>query len=100
MGVKHAGTDFVHITPYPAFTRLDRAYERVLRRMEMPGGVFILRRVAASYMPAYKTHAQMNPSISCLDAILTFVSRRLRNPHLVEVAALCCHMSPPDQVNT
>jgi hypothetical protein len=39
--------NLVNITPNPGLSRLDRTHERVLGVMEMLGGVFVFRRIAA-----------------------------------------------------
>ena len=42
----------VDVTPTPVFIRLEGLDNRVVGRVEMLGGVLILRRIAAADMPA------------------------------------------------
>jgi hypothetical protein len=83
-----AGLDFVDITPHPGFPWLIRANQRVLGLVEMFGGVFVLRRVAAPHMPALKAQAQVNPCVAGFHTVLAHVLIRLSNLDLIQVRAL------------
>ena len=48
----------------------------MLRGVKMFGGVLVLRRIAAADVAAGKTHAQMHPRISDLEAIFTAARAR------------------------
>src|ERR1039458_7281520 len=61
-GPKFPSLDFVHITPDPRLPRLMGTDERVLRFVEVFGGVLVLGREA---------QAQVNPGVTRLNAVLT-----------------------------
>jgi hypothetical protein len=75
--------DLVHVTPHPVFAWLDRAYQGVFASMEMLGGMLVLRRVAASNVPAFKAKPEVYPSISHLDAVFTDVLLCAGNLHFI-----------------
>jgi len=54
----------VDVTPTPALPRLEGLDNWVVRRVEMPGGVLILRIVTAADTPAFETEAQVYQRIS------------------------------------
>ena len=60
--------------------------------VEMPGGVLILRIVAATDMATGKTEAQVHPGITHFQTVLTSIGARRDITYLVEVATLLCHM--------
>ena len=53
----------------------------------MLGGVAVLGRIAASYLPAIGTQAKMDPGISQLHAFFTNMLIRVRDMQMAEVAA-------------
>ena len=55
------------------------------------GGVFVLGRVAAADVPADEAHAQMDPSIAELNAILTNMLVRFSYFDLIKVGTFFCH---------
>jgi len=57
---------FVNVAPAPAFTRFDGLHNRVACGMEMLCCVLSGRSIAATYVTAYKTHAQMHPTTTGL----------------------------------
>ncbi len=61
-------------------------------RVEMPGGVLILRIVAATDMSTGETEAQVHPGITRFQTVLTSIGARRNLAYLVEVATLLCHM--------
>jgi hypothetical protein len=63
------GRYFVDIAPDPILAWLDGADERMLRLMEVLGGVLVLRRVAAADVAALQAQAQVNPAITHLHAL-------------------------------
>jgi hypothetical protein len=89
-----ASLNLVNITPDPGLSRLDRAHERVLGLVEMLGGVFILRRIAARDVAAEQAHAQMNPRVARLNAVFTNVFFGFAKFDLVEVGTFLWHRFP------
>jgi hypothetical protein len=65
----------VHVAPLPVFAGLERTDDRMLRRMEVLGRVFVLGRVAAPDVAAFVTEAQMDPGVSHLQALFAAVGR-------------------------
>ncbi len=61
-------------------------------RVEMPGGVLILRIVTATDMSTRETEAQVHPGITHFQTVLTSIGARRDLAYLVEVATLLCHM--------
>jgi len=55
------------------------------------GGVFVLGRVAAADVPADEAHAQMDPGIAELHAILTNMLVRFSYFNLIKVGTFFCH---------
>jgi hypothetical protein len=88
---KFAGFDLVHITPNPAFSRLDGTNQRVLRFVEMFGGMLVLGRIAAAYVPTNETQAQVNPRIAGLNTLLTHVFIRFSYLDLVKMRTFFRH---------
>ena len=64
---------FIHVTPKPILTWLNRFYDRMLAGMEMLGRMLVLRRIAAAYMSALKTQTKVNPCVPDLYALFTNV---------------------------
>jgi hypothetical protein len=84
---KRGGADLVehrlvNVAPLPALARLDRANHRVAGRVEMRGGVLVLRAVAAPDVAARKAHAQLHPALAHPQALLAAfaVRRHVHNP--------------------
>jgi hypothetical protein len=86
-----AGNHFVDVAPYPFFSGLDRAHHGMADVMEMLGGMFVLRRIAAADVPADHTHPQVNPGVTHFDTFFTDVSVGGRNFDLIQVLAFLCH---------
>ena len=61
----------VGVAPAPGLSRLNRAHDRMVHRVEVPGRVLVLRRVAAADVAAFHAHAQMDPAVACLEALFT-----------------------------
>jgi hypothetical protein len=85
------GLDFVYITPDPRLPRLIRTDQRVLRFVEMFGGVFVLGRVATAHMSADETQTQVNPGIANLYAVFAYMLVRGFDLDLVQVRAFLRH---------
>ena len=60
--------DTICITPHPILTRLERPNNRMSGSMVMPGGVPVLRRVAASDMAAAQADPEMHPGVTGREA--------------------------------
>ncbi len=63
----------------------------MVRIVKVFSGVFILGRVAATGMPADEAHAQMDPGIAGLNAVLTNMFARFSHFDLIEVGTFFCH---------
>src|SRR4029077_4466004 len=64
-----SGRETVDEAPHPAFARFDGAHQWMLALVEMLGGVFVLRRVAAPNITALQAEPKMDPSVPFLDAL-------------------------------
>jgi hypothetical protein len=73
----------VNVTPTPVFIRLEGLDNRVVCRVEMLGGVLILRRIAAADMPAFETESQVYPRIPDSQTILTAIRTGCNLSYLV-----------------
>jgi hypothetical protein len=69
-GLRTSDQRRVYVAPSPIFSRLERLDYRMPDCMEVLPGVFILRVVATTHVPAGQALAQMHPSISHLKALL------------------------------
>jgi hypothetical protein len=68
-----ARNHFVNVAPDPVFSGLDRANHGMAGVVKVFGGVFILRRIAATHTPARHAHAQVNPGVADFHALFTDV---------------------------
>jgi hypothetical protein len=84
--------ELIDITPAPVLTRLEGLDNRVVGRVEMPGGVLVLRIVTAAHMSTGETKAQVHPGITHFQAFLAPIGARRDVTYLVEVATLLCHV--------
>jgi hypothetical protein len=82
-----ARNHFVDIAPDPVFSGLDRTDQGMAALVKMLGGVFILRRIAATDVPAYHAHAQMDPGVAHFHALFTDVSVSGRELDLIQMLA-------------
>ena len=90
----------VDVAPGPFLTRLEGLNDRMGGRVEMLGGVRILRSVAATDMSTAQTQAQVHPAITHFQAILA-PSRAWRDvTYLVEMMTLLCHVFVPSLINS
>jgi hypothetical protein len=88
---KFAGLDFVHITPHPAFPRLDGANQRVLRFVEMLGRMLVLGRVATANVSATEAKTKVNPRVARLGTVLTHMFIGFSYLDLIKVGAIFWH---------
>src|SRR5712692_2690531 len=84
--------ELIDITPAPVLTRFEGLDNREVGRVEMPGGVLILRIVTAPDMSTGETEAQVHPGITDFQAVLAPIGARRDVTYLVEVATLLCHV--------
>lgn len=84
----------VDIAPAPVFAGFQRAHDGVLGAVKMLGGVFVLRRVAASDVSALHTEPQVHPGVAHLQALFATLGVR---SYLVDVAFMRTtgHRFPP-----
>jgi hypothetical protein len=88
---KFAGLDLVHITPNPAFSRLNGANQRMLRFVEMLGRMLVLGRVAAANVSASEAQTQVNPRIAGFGTVLTHMFIGFSDLDLIKVGAILWH---------
>jgi hypothetical protein len=87
----------VDVTPTPVLSRLEGLDNRVVGRVEMPGGVLIFRIVTATDMSAGETEAQVYPRIPNSQAILTPIGARRDVLYLIKMRTAFCHiLFPPE----
>jgi hypothetical protein len=86
----------IHITPCPVLSRLKAPNDWVCGIVEMSGGVFAYRLVAAPDVATREAKAEMNPVHSHLETFLAALWRARRNiANLVEVSAFNRHGQSP-----
>src|SRR5467141_1315439 len=78
----------IDVAPAPAFPRLERGDDRMLRGVKVLGGMLVLGFVAAADVPAGPAQAQMHPRIAHLEAFLAAFAARPVGPHQTEMFAL------------
>jgi hypothetical protein len=88
---KFTGLDFVHIAPDPGLPRLIGTDQRVLRFVEVFGGVLVLGRIATAHMSTSETQAQVNPGIARLNTVFAHMLVRGFDFDLVQVRAFFRH---------
>jgi hypothetical protein len=81
---------FIHVTPPPRVGRKKRFHDGMTARVEMFGGVLVLRRIAAADVAARKTQPEVNPRIAHFQAFLAAFLIRVRDLDLVGMFA-CRH---------
>jgi hypothetical protein len=97
-GLSLSQKHFVHITPAPVLSRLERLHDGMFGLMEVFGGVLILGRVAAADMTADETFPEVDPGIAHLQALLAAFATGLdlANFFYVGTSCLCVwHVLPP-----
>src|SRR5206468_1580323 len=85
--------DVVDVAPAPLLARLERADDRMRRRLTMRGRVAAGRAVAATNVPARETDPQVQPLPAVAQAVLAAVDRRreLVERDLIEMGADVTH---------
>src|SRR5216117_641560 len=78
----------IDVAPAPAFPRLVRGDDRMLRGVKVLGGMLVLRFIAAADVSAGAAQAQMHPGIAHLEAFLAAFAARPVGPYQTEVTAL------------
>jgi hypothetical protein len=81
--------DLVDIAPAPILPRFERFDDRVLGRMKMLGRVLVLRRIAATHVPARQAQAQVYPAIAHLQTFLAAAGMWLDVSNLILMRASC-----------
>jgi hypothetical protein len=56
--------DLVDVTPAPGFAGFERTHDGVFRAMEVFGGVFVFRRIAAADVSTFEAQTKMDPGIA------------------------------------
>jgi len=78
----------VNVAPSPFFFGLEGAYDGVLGRVEVPGGMPVGRVVTTADVPALSAYPQMNPLRSNLEAIFTPQGAWLHISHMLRAQVL------------
>jgi hypothetical protein len=88
---KFAGLDFVHVTPHPGLSRLDRAHQWVFGVVKVLGRMLIFGRITTGRMSANQAHAEVDPGVAGLDAVFAYMLIRCSYFDLVKVRAYFSH---------
>src|SRR5215213_2211986 len=80
--------DLVYVAPDPILARLEGLNERVLRGVEVPGGVLVLGAVATPYVAADEALPEMHPRVTHLEALLAPFGAGFHVADLVQVRTL------------
>ncbi len=81
---------FVDEAPLPVSAG-KRLHDGVSRRFEVFGGMLVRRRIAASDMPANQAHPQLDPAVSCFQALFAALRVRCYVSNLVKMSASFRH---------
>src|SRR4051794_35548920 len=81
----------IRVAIAPLLTGLKRFDDRVLRGVKVFGRVLIRRAITAADVAADFAQAQMNPAVTCLQAIFTAFGAGCNWLDLIEVGTLKCH---------
>lgn len=84
----------VDVAPAPSLAGLERLHDRVLSAVEVLGGVFVFRRVAATDMAALQAQPQVHPAVTRLQTLFAALGVRSDLLDLVEMLA-GLHGYPP-----
>src|SRR5580693_4647824 len=87
-----AGNHFVDVAPNPLFSGLDRAHHGMVGVMKMFGGMFVLRRITATHIPADHAHPEVNPGVAEFDTLFTDVDIGGPELDLIQVLAFLSHL--------
>ena len=77
----------VDVAPAPTLAGLERLHDRVLSAVEVLGGVFVFRRVAATDMAALQAQPQVHPAVTHLQTLFAALGVRRHLLDLVEMLA-------------
>jgi hypothetical protein len=77
----------VDVAPAPSLAGLERLHDRVLSAVEVLGGVFVFRRVAATDMAALQAQPQVHPAVTHLQTLFAALGVRRDLLDLVEMLA-------------
>jgi len=70
LSVDFSGHYFIYKAPDPRFSWFNGTNQGVFRAVKVFGGVAVLGRIAAAYMSADETEAEVDPSFSHFQAFL------------------------------
>ena len=84
--------ELVDVTPAPVFPGLEGLNNRMIGRVEMLGGMRILRIVTATDMSTDKTDTQVHPGITHFQALLAAIGARCNLSYLVKMTTLFWHI--------
>ena len=84
--------NLIDVTPDPVLSRLEGLNDRMVGRVEMLGGMLILRTVAAAHMSTGETEAQVYPGISNFQTVLTSIGARCDFLYLIKMRTSLCHV--------
>jgi hypothetical protein len=86
-----SGEIIIRVAPDPVFSRLDRTNQRMSGFAVMACSVLVFRGIAAAYVSAGKTHAQMYPRVAGFHAVFTNAFFCFEDFGLVDMRAFLCH---------
>src|ERR1700733_14336174 len=92
--IRQIEQDFVHIAPAPSFRRIVAFDDGMSGGVEMLGGMFVGRIIAAADMAATAADPQMQPYASALQALLATERARRDVTNAGDVRAALCHAQP------
>ena len=81
----------IHVAPGPAFAGLDGPHDRVLGPTEVFGRMLVPGAVAAAHVTAVKAHAEVDPGVAGLEALLSTIRVRTDVADRIEVRTLLRH---------
>lgn len=87
--------ELVDITPAPVLIWLKGLNDRVVGRVEMFGGMLVLRTIAAADMSTDEADTQMYPGVTNFQAVLAAIGARCDLLYLVEMMTGLCHVFTP-----
>ena len=79
--------EFVDVAPTPGLAGLERLHDRVFGAVEVLGGMFVFRGVAATDMAALQAQPQVHPGVTHLQALLAALGVRCDLLDLVQMLA-------------
>jgi len=79
--------DFIDETPAPVFAAFERTHDRMFGFVKVLRSVFILRRIAAPYVPANHAEPQMNPRVAGFQAFFATIRMGFDILNLIQMCA-------------